>query len=63
MGKTYTVTLIKGDGTGPELAAAARKCIDVALAATPGAGAIDWRPCEAGGDIMANRVSFIFKMP
>ena len=48
----YAVTLINGDGTGPELAAVARRCVDAALATTPGAGKIDWRVCEAGVDIM-----------
>ncbi|HOK65670.1 MAG TPA: isocitrate/isopropylmalate dehydrogenase family protein [Anaerohalosphaeraceae bacterium] len=41
------VTLIKGDGTGPELAEAARRCID-ALGAP-----IEWDIQEAGTDIMA----------
>ncbi|HOQ04779.1 MAG TPA: isocitrate/isopropylmalate dehydrogenase family protein [Anaerohalosphaeraceae bacterium] len=40
------VTLIKGDGTGPELAEAARRCID-ALGAP-----IEWDIQEAGTDIM-----------
>ena len=48
----HTVTLIRGDGTGPELAEAARRCIDAALEATEGAGRIEWRVCEAGVDIM-----------
>ena len=48
----HTVTLILGDGTGPELAAAARLTIDAALRTTPGAGVIEWLPCEAGVDIM-----------
>lgn len=48
----HTVTLIRGDGVGPELAEAAKLCIDAALAATPGAGEIDWRIKEAGVDIM-----------
>lgn len=52
MGKTHTATLITGDGTGPELAAAARKCLDAALAKTPGAGKIEWTECVAGVDIM-----------
>jgi isocitrate dehydrogenase (NAD+) len=49
----HNVTLIRGDGTGPELAEAARRCVDAALAATKGAGTIDWRVCEAGVDVMA----------
>ena len=53
MAKTYSATLIRGDGTGPELALAAQRCVDAALATTSGAGKIDWRICEAGVDIMA----------
>jgi len=49
---THSVTLITGDGTGPELAEAAQRCLDAALAKTDGAGAIDWTVCEAGVDIM-----------
>jgi isocitrate dehydrogenase (NAD+) len=48
----HKVSLITGDGTGPELAEAARRCIDAALAATVGAGAINWRYCQAGLDVM-----------
>jgi len=48
----HTVTLITGDGTGPELAEAARLCVDAALAATDGAGTIDWTVREAGVDVM-----------
>jgi isocitrate dehydrogenase (NAD+) len=40
------VTLITGDGTGPELAQAARRCID---ATKPG---INWEIAEAGVDVM-----------
>jgi len=49
---THRVALITGDGTGPELSAAARRCIDAALSSTPGAGRIDWTLCPAGVDIM-----------
>jgi len=49
---THKVTLITGDGTGPELATAAQRCIDAALAATPGAGKMNWTLAEAGVDIM-----------
>lgn len=42
----YTVTLIPGDGTGPELVAAARRVIDAT-----GVN-IDWEVHEAGVDIM-----------
>jgi isocitrate dehydrogenase (NAD+) len=48
----HTVTLIRGDGVGPELAEAARRCIDGALAKTDGAGEIEWTPREAGVDVM-----------
>lgn len=40
------VTLITGDGTGPELALAARRCID---ATKPG---INWEIAQAGVDVM-----------
>ncbi|MBS3734673.1 MAG: isocitrate/isopropylmalate dehydrogenase family protein [Phycisphaerae bacterium] len=49
---THTATLITGDGVGPELAAAARKCIDAALAKTDGAGTIAWSERPAGVDVM-----------
>jgi len=49
---THSVTLITGDGVGPELAAVARKCVDAALEKTSGAGTIEWTPCEAGVDVM-----------
>ena len=40
------VTLVTGDGIGPEIAEAARRCIDAT-----GAG-IDWAIAEAGSDVM-----------
>jgi isocitrate dehydrogenase (NAD+) len=43
----HDVTLVTGDGTGPELATAARKCIDATGAA------IKWDVQEAGIDVMA----------
>jgi isocitrate dehydrogenase (NAD+) len=43
----YDVTLILGDGTGPELAAAARQCIDATGVK------INWDLQEAGVDVMA----------
>ena len=43
----HDVTLITGDGTGPELAAAARKCIDATGVK------INWDVQEAGVDVMA----------
>jgi isocitrate dehydrogenase (NAD+) len=45
---TYTVTLIPGDGTGPELAAA----LETVIAAT--GVAIEWDRQDAGLDVMAN---------
>ena len=42
----YDVTLITGDGTGPELAEAARKCVDATGVA------INWDVQEAGVDVM-----------
>jgi isocitrate dehydrogenase (NAD+) len=44
--KTHDVTLITGDGTGPELAAAARMCIDATGVK------INWDVKEAGVDVM-----------
>ena len=41
------VTLITGDGIGPEIAEAARRCIDAT-----GAG-IKWELAEAGVEVMA----------
>ncbi len=43
----YDVTLITGDGTGPELAAAARRCVDATGVK------INWDVQEAGVDVMA----------
>jgi isocitrate dehydrogenase (NAD+) len=43
----HEVTLITGDGTGPELATAARKCIDATGVK------INWDVQEAGVDVMA----------
>lgn len=43
----YEVTLITGDGTGPELAAAARQCVDATGVK------INWDEQEAGVDVMA----------
>lgn len=42
----YDVTLITGDGTGPELAEAARKCVDATGVS------INWDVQEAGVDVM-----------
>jgi isocitrate dehydrogenase (NAD+) len=49
---THRVTLIEGDGVGPELAAAARRCIDAALQRTPGAGKIEWSVRQGGVEVM-----------
>jgi len=49
---THTVTLIRGDGVGPSLAEAARRCVEAAVDKTPGAGGIEWVVCEAGVDVM-----------
>ncbi len=48
----HTVTLITGDGTGPELAEAARRCVEAALHHTPGAGTIEWEVRQAGTDVL-----------
>ena len=48
----HTVTLIRGDGTGPELAEAARRVVDAAMSKTTGAGEIEWVVCEGGVDVM-----------
>ena len=45
----YNVTLITGDGTGPELAEVARKCIDATGVK------ITWDVQEAGVDVMAKK--------
>src|SRR3954468_9232336 len=49
-GRTHRVTLIPGDGTGPELAEATRRVLEAA-AATSGSS-FDWDVQEAGVDIM-----------
>src|SRR5258705_13461954 len=43
----HDVTLITGDGTGPELAEAAKRCVDATGVK------INWDPQEAGVDVMA----------
>ncbi len=43
----YDVTLIPGDGVGPELAEAARMCVDATGVS------INWDVQEAGVDVMA----------
>ncbi|MFA6356125.1 MAG: isocitrate/isopropylmalate dehydrogenase family protein [Candidatus Omnitrophota bacterium] len=46
----HKVTFIPGDGVGPELSGAARRCIDAAAAAA-GTG-IEWEACDAGIDVV-----------
>ncbi len=48
---THNLTLIRGDGVGPELAEAARRCLDAAVAKTSG-NEMNWTLCEAGVDVM-----------
>lgn len=43
---TYRVTLIPGDGTGPELIAAARRVLEATSVA------FDWDLCKAGADVI-----------
>jgi 3-isopropylmalate dehydrogenase len=45
-GRTHVVTLLPGDGVGPEVTAVARQCVD-AVAARHGL-VIDWRRCDLG---------------
>ena len=45
----HPVTLILGDGTGPELAAVTREVLDATGVA------FDWHEVEAGVDVMARR--------
>ncbi len=47
---THRVTLIPGDGTGPELTEATRRVLEAALATT--GGSFDWDVQEAGVDVM-----------
>jgi isocitrate dehydrogenase (NAD+) len=49
---TFNITLIPGDGVGPELATVARKCIDAALAATTGE-TFTWAEHNAGETALA----------
>jgi isocitrate dehydrogenase (NAD+) len=47
---THNVTLIRGDGTGPELVEATRRVLEAALA--PSGSSFQWDVVEAGVDIM-----------
>ncbi|HJN17327.1 MAG TPA: isocitrate/isopropylmalate family dehydrogenase, partial [Armatimonadota bacterium] len=42
----YRVTLIPGDGTGPDVSAAARRCVDATGVE------VDWEVLNAGIDVM-----------
>ncbi|MBU1617653.1 MAG: isocitrate/isopropylmalate dehydrogenase family protein [Candidatus Margulisbacteria bacterium] len=44
---TYKITLIPGDGIGPEVSTAARRCVDATGVK------IDWEIAEAGADVIA----------
>jgi isocitrate dehydrogenase (NAD+) len=48
----FNITLIPGDGVGPELASVARECIDAALAATTG-DTFNWAEHNAGETALA----------
>jgi len=48
----HNVCLVRGDGIGPEIAEATRRCLDAAVATTEGAGELVWNQVEAGLDIM-----------
>ena len=48
----HKVTLITGDGTGPELAETARRCVEAALENTPNAQPSEWEICQAGVDVL-----------
>jgi isocitrate dehydrogenase (NAD+) len=58
MSNPHRVTLIPGDGVGPELASVATQCVEAALASAGGTP-IEWTTClagpaslEAGGELM-----------
>jgi isocitrate dehydrogenase (NAD+) len=53
MQMAHKICLVRGDGIGPEIAEAARRCLDAAVATTKGASALEWTTAEAGVDIMA----------
>ncbi|MFA6432109.1 MAG: isocitrate/isopropylmalate family dehydrogenase, partial [Candidatus Margulisiibacteriota bacterium] len=44
---TYNITLIPGDGIGPEVSNAARRCVDATGVK------VNWEIAEAGADIIA----------
>ena len=49
MSRSHSITLIPGDGIGPEVTTAARKIIDAALALQ--GSKIEWDECEAGASV------------
>ncbi len=48
----HNLCLVRGDGIGPEIAEATRRCLDAAVANTEGATELVWNQVEAGVDIM-----------
>ena len=48
----HNVCLVRGDGIGPEIAEAARRCLDAAVATTRGSQPLHWTTAEAGVDVM-----------
>jgi 3-isopropylmalate dehydrogenase len=46
--RTHVITLLPGDGVGPEVTAVARACVDAAAARR--GFAADWRSCPLGGE-------------
>jgi len=48
----HNICLVRGDGIGPEIAEAARRCIDAAAATTEGATPLNWSIAEAGVEVM-----------
>jgi isocitrate dehydrogenase len=51
MSKTHTITLIQGDGIGPEVTGATRKIIDATGVK------INWEICEAGAQVFKKGLS------
>ncbi len=49
---THKICLVRGDGIGPEIAEATRRCLDAAVAATTGAASLSWTIAEAGIDVL-----------
>ena len=47
----HNVTLIPGDGTGPEVSDAMRRCVEAALASV--GSSIEWEIQHAGSEVMA----------